>query len=297
MTPAEVRATIASHLRPTRIIDGGALASGLTLVSEIGQHTGSFKARGALGAASYSSAPHLLTASSGNFGAALAWAAARSGRRCTVVMPASSVARKIEAVRAYGATVELVDTATSSRAEKLAAVAAATPGGEVLSPYDDDRVIFGNSTLGHELFAAGAFDAIVVPVGGGGLASGIVVARDELDLPTPVFGAEPALGDDGARSLARGVLVANEREPATICDGARTLSLGERNFAILRHGLAAMLTVDDDAVSAAMTALDALGITAEPTGALAVAALQQNRSRFGGQRIACILSGGNRAPG
>lgn len=295
MTPTlpAIVGAIGPELVPTTILE----LPGLGLIAhELLQHTGSFKARGALAAVRFSTARHLCTASSGNFGAALAWAAAREGRACTVVMPDRSVQKKIDAVRRFGATVELIDTTRVSRLDRLREVAAALDDAEAISPYDDDRVILGNATLGLELLTARPdLDVILVPVGGGGLASGLCVARDELGRPTRIVGCEPLLGNDGARSLAAGRIVANDREPATICDGARTLALGARNFAILQRGLEAILEVDDDAVRGAMATLDAARLAAEPTGALAIAALQQNAARFAGQRVACVLSGGNRA--
>ena len=294
----EVRAALAGALRPTQL---NALASGphagpLLLASELGQHTGSFKARGALGAARFSTASHLLTASSGNFGAALAWAAAGAGRRCTVVMPDNSLERKVAAVRAHGAAVELIDTARISRVDRLRQLAAETPDSEAISPFDDERVIFGNATLGFEILAAmPTLDAILVPIGGGGIAAGLCVARDALGLPTQIYGCEPALGDDAARSLAAGRIIANPAEPATICDGARTISLGVRNFAILQRGLAGIFVVDDAAIHRALPDLAALGLAAEPTGALGFAALQQNSTVLHRRSVACVVSGGNRA--
>lgn len=291
---------IADKLRPADLSCnaelGAALGCSLLFASDIQQHTGSFKARGALAAVRFASAGHVVTASSGNFGAALAWAAAKAGKRCTVVMPHNSVARKIDAVRSHGATVDLIDTTVISRTARLNQVVAGLADAEAISPYDDERVIFGNATLGTAILTTDPqLDAIVVPIGGGGLASGLCVARDHLGRKTRIYGCEPALGDDAARSLAAGHIVANAFEPATICDGARTLSLGVRNFAILQHGLAGMFTVDDDAVRAAMARLDGVGLAAEPTGALAFAALQQNAEIFSGQRVACVVSGGNRA--
>src|SRR6202022_4480078 len=105
------------------------------------QHTGSFKFRAALAAALHSPAPRLLTASSGNFGAALALAAARAGKGCTVVMPAQSAAVKIAAVRHYGAVVDLIDTARTSRGARVAELRQEDPEAQVVSPYDDPHVI------------------------------------------------------------------------------------------------------------------------------------------------------------
>jgi threonine dehydratase len=272
----------------------GSVGASIVLVSETFQHTGSFKFRAALAAALGSTAPRLLTASSGNFGAALALAAARTGKRCMVVMPKQSSSVKIDSVRAYGADVDLIDTARTSRTARVRELHQRDPSAEVISPYDDPRVVAGNATLGEELFAAGGFDCVVVPVGGGGLSSGLVVARDMLSPGCPIFGAEPVLANDAARSLRDGTLRSNAGEAPTLCDGARTLSLGELNFAILRTGLSAIVEVEEGRVRDAVRLLFlGANLKAEPTGALALAAVLQAPERFAGRRVACIVSGGN----
>ncbi|MBI3889921.1 MAG: pyridoxal-phosphate dependent enzyme [Candidatus Wallbacteria bacterium] len=267
----------------------------VTLALEVFQHTGSFKFRAALAAALGSHAPRLLTASSGNFGAALALAAARTGKQCTVVMPDRSANVKIAAVRGYGASVDLVDTEQKTRAARLAELAAADPEAESISPYDDPRVVAGNSTLGREILEqVPAQDCVVVPVGGGGLASGVVLARDLLGASCSVVGAEPVLANDAARSLREGTVCVNDREPPTLCDGARTLSLGKLNYSILSSGLAGIVEVEEQNISRAVRMLfEAANVKAEPTGALALAALLQDPARFAGKRAVCIVSGGN----
>ncbi|HEX9508770.1 MAG TPA: pyridoxal-phosphate dependent enzyme [Myxococcales bacterium] len=264
------------------------------LVSETFQHTGSFKFRAATSVALHSPAAHLLTASSGNFGAALAWAARETGKRCTVVMPAQSAQVKIDAVRSAGAAVELIDTAKISRSQRVEQLQDQDPKAQVVSPYDDPHVVAGNSSLAAELFARETPDCIIAPVGGGGLSSGIVVARDFLGVSCPVIGAEPALANDAARSLREGNLCRNALEPDTLCDGARTLSLGKLNFEILREGLSSMIEVEEAQVVRAVKMLFELAnLKAEPTGALSVAAMLQSPTRFAGKRVACVISGGN----
>jgi threonine dehydratase len=295
-----------SHVRPTTSIESERFdrAVGhslhILLVSETFQHTGSFKFRAAMSVALHSHATKLLTASSGNFGAALAAAAARTGKSCTVVMPARSAEVKVAAVRSYGATVDLIDTSRVTRAARVEELRRADPSATVVSPYDDAHVIAGNASLGWEIFGLPAEqhpDAVVVPVGGGGLASGIVVARNALATSRPVWGAEPLLANDAARSFRSGHLESNDvPEPATICDGARTPSLGKRNWEILRpgRGLKGIVEVDDAIVTRAVRMLfETANLKVEPTGALAVAALLTAADKFAGKRVACVISGGN----
>ena len=259
-------------IRPTTFIESARLASrlgaSLTLASETFQHTGSFKFRAAYNLALNVDNEAILTASSGNFGQALAYACQLLGKRCTVVMPETSARVKIEAVRGYGATVDLVDTRTVGRSERVAQLAAAIDDVYVASAYDDQFVIDGNATLGDEL-APHDFDAIVVPVGGGGLISGISKALCRHGAQTQVIGAEPLLGNDAARSLREGRIVANESEPATIADGARTLSLGRHNWEIIKSGVREITEVADEKIAAAVRHYFALAnLKCEPTGAM-----------------------------
>ncbi|HET7600388.1 MAG TPA: pyridoxal-phosphate dependent enzyme [Gemmatimonadales bacterium] len=290
--------------RPTTFIRAPRLSERLgaevTLATETFQITGSFKFRAAYRVAASVEARELIAASSGNFGQALAAACRLFGKRCTIVMPAGSARVKIEAVCAAGGVVELVDTARTSRAERVRRLAAERPNAYVASAYDDPLVIAGNATLGAELAAeavrAGGFEAVIAPVGGGGLSAGIVVGLRAAGDATPVWGAEPALGNDAAESLRQGRLVANPSEPATLADGARTLSLGAHNWTVLRTGLAGIVEVGEDAIAESVRLLFSLAnLKAEPTGALAVAALLAAAGRWRG-RVCCVVSGGNVDP-
>jgi len=288
--------------RPTTFVRAPRLArelgADLLLVAESFQETGSFKFR----AASHvvASAPNELfvTVSSGNFGQALARAAALAGKRAIVAMPAQSARVKVDAVRGWGALVELIDTAKISRTERLAQLAAEHPDAYVASPYDDPLVIAGNASLGREIAAhAPDLDAVVTPVGGGGLASGLVVGLREAGARAAVWGAEPLLANDAARSLRSGRIESNATEPATLADGARTHSLGRHNWPILRDGLAGIVEVPESAIRAAVRLLFTLAnLKAEPTGALSAAALLVEGERFRGRRVACVVSGGNVDP-
>ncbi|MBX3075210.1 pyridoxal-phosphate dependent enzyme [Candidatus Obscuribacterales bacterium] len=272
------------------------LGTRVLIASETFQHTGSFKFRAAYNVALSSSAPHLVTASSGNFGQALAYACQLTGKKCTVVMPETSTKSKIEAVEGFGGEIRLVDVGVKSRGEWLLDVLIEL-GTEVesVSPYDDERVIEGNSTLADELVNyKDDFDSVIVPIGGGGLSAGLIEGFKRNGVDVKVFGAEPKLGNDAAQSLAKGEIVSNEKEPATIADGARTLSVGKHNFPILKSGLNEILEVEEDEIVAAMRLLFMqANLKCEPTGALSLAALMANKERFEHKKPLVIVSGGN----
>jgi threo-3-hydroxy-L-aspartate ammonia-lyase len=288
--------------RSTTIIDSPRLSKrlGATLVlaSETLQYTGSFKFRAGYNVAANVRERHVLTASSGNFGQAIALACSLFNKRCTVVMPTTAPKVKVDAVREYGAEVDLVDVAKKGRLERLAELAREFPDAYVASPYDDMLVIEGNSTLGAELFNLDLnLDFIVAPIGGGGLTSGLVKAAERSGTKTQVIAAEPALANDAAESFRAGHLVARADESATIADGAGVLRLGDRNWEILSAGLAGVIEVSEEQIEEGVRLLFALAnLKAEPTGALALGAVLADRDRFAGKRVCCVISGGNADP-
>jgi len=293
---------LAELARPTTIIDAPRLAKrlgiDLFLASETFQHTGSFKFRAAYNVASRVPNPLVIAASSGNFGQALAYACSLVGKSSVIVMPSASAEVKVNAVREYGGQVEFVDVRVKSRAARVQELAREHPEAYVASAYDDPLVIEGNSSLGSELAALDRpMDCIVAPVGGGGLTSGLVMGirhSSQARQTIQVVGAEPAIANDAARSLKAGHIVRNESEPQTIADGARTLSLGEHNWAILREGLKGIVEVPEEKIAEAVRLLFALAnLKVEPTGALSVAALLAEPDRFRYQTVCCVVSGGN----
>ena len=289
-------------VRPTKFIPCPALServnADVTLASETFQQTGSFKFRAAYHLASHMPNAHLAASSSGNFGQALALACRMLGKRCTIVMPGTSARVKVDAVRRYGATVRLIDTATVSRAQALREIAAADPDVYSTNAYDNALIIAGNASLGREIGSvAPAFDAVIVPVGGGGLSSGVIVGLRELGVPALVYGAEPEIANDAARSLRAGRIIANESEPQTIADGARTISLGALNWPILNERMAGILEASEAEIRSGVRFLfREANLKAEPTGALSVAALLRHPDAFRGQRVCCVVSGGNVDP-
>ena len=249
-----------------------------------------------------SKAEHLVTISSGNFGQALAAACESEGRKCTVLMPATSARVKVEAVKSFGARAELVDVTAKTRNQWLEEFIASRQAAgeneiEVVSPFDDDRVIEGNSSLVDDLVPySDRFDTVLIPVGGGGLASGVVQGLQRNSLSCTVYGVEPSIADDAARSLKEGRLVANETEPLTIADGVRTLSLGERNWKILKDGLNGVLTVEEKEIEEAVRLYYELAnLKVEPSGALSLAALKKYRATelLADRKPLVIVSGGN----
>lgn len=282
-------------IRPITIIEATRLSKhlGLNVViaSETFQHTGSFKFRGALNVACHVSEDLLITSSSGNFGMALAYACLLRKKSCIVVMPSDSAIVKVEGVREYGGQVEFVDVRVKSRTQRVAELKQQHPHAYVAMAADDDLAIEGYSSLGKELATLG-LDTIVVPVGGGGLMSGTILGAGERRIR--ILGAEPLLANDAARSLQADALIANVQEQQTIADGARALSLGRRNWEIIRRARPAIVAIPEQTICEAVRLLFRLAnLKVEPTGALGLAALITQPELFRDQLVCCVVSGGN----
>jgi len=293
--------TLPRYLRPVLLLSSPVLSAqlgcDLLIATETFQHTGSFKFRAAYNLLSSIPQRSVVAASSGNFGQAVAYASKLLGKTSTVVMPQTSAQVKVAAVRSYGGIADLIDVHQVSRADRVKQLLEQQPEAFQAQAYDDYRVVAGNSTLGKDILTVANVDVILVPVGGGGLSSGVVVARDHLSAKTEIIGAEPLPGNDAARSLRTGQLVHNEQEPPTVADGARTLSLGQLNWEILRQGLADIIEVPDALTLEALRSYFLYAnLKVEPTGALALGALMAHPERFRGKRVCCIVSGGNVDP-
>jgi threonine dehydratase len=260
------------------------------------QKVGAFKFRGACNAvmslSDEDAARGVATHSSGNHAAALALAARLRGIRAQVVMPRTSRAIKKAAVAGYGAEITECEPTLAAREETLAAIVAASAA-TFIHPYNDLRVIAGQGTAALELIEeVDGLDVILVPVGGGGLASGTAVAAAALSPRTVVWGVEPAGADDAARSLAQGAIVPSVA-PRTIADGLLT-SLGEHAFALLRALAAGIVTVSEDAIVAAMRhSWERMKVLVEPSSAVPFAALLERKVDVAGKRVGIIVSGGN----
>jgi len=260
------------------------------------QRCGVFKARGACNAVlsleQGRAAGGVVTHSSGNHAAALARAATIRGIPAHIVMPHNSLPNKIAAVRALGVTPVLCEPDAGSRA-KMADEIQRRTGATLIHPYNDPAIIAGQGTVGLEILEQlEAIDSVVVPVGGGGLLSGILIAIKALRPGVRVIAAEPAWADDAARSLRSGKIEMPTRYD-TIADGLRT-PLGELTFSVMQSLLDDLLLVDEEAIEQATRAIAAKArLIAEPSGAVALAAVTQDRSRFRGQQVVVVISGGN----
>jgi len=291
--------TLIEAIRPTTFVESEKLSkllnTDVTLVSETFQHTGSFKFRAAYNLALNVPNEEILTASSGNFGQALAFACQLLNKKCTVVMPEISAKVKIDAVRSYGATVDLIDTRFVGRAERVSQLAEKMTDAYLASAYDDLLVIEGNSTLGDEIANYQTdFDLVIVPIGGGGLISGISQGLCRNGRQARLIGAEPLLGNDASRSLKAGKIIKNESEPQTLADGARTVSLGEHNWKIIEKGVVDILEISEEKIAEGVRVLFShANLKVEPTGALSLGAILEKREIFVDKRIACVVSGGN----
>ncbi len=266
------------------------------------QRTGSFKLRGATNAVLRLSEAQLaagvVTYSSGNHGQALACAAAASGVRATVFMPADAPRIKVESTRRWGADIVHYDRVRDDRAA-LATIHADRTGAVLVPPFDHPDVIAGQGTLALELAqdAPAPMDALLVCTGGGGLIAGSALAMSGVSPATKVIAVEPEGWDDTARSLAAGKRVANPPGGSALCDALMAAEPGELTFAINRKRLAGSAVVSDAEVLAAMAwAFAHLKLVVEPGGAVALAALLAGRWTARDRTVGIVLSGGNVDP-
>ena len=277
------------------------------LKAESLQPIGAFKLRGAYNAvatlAPDERARGVITYSSGNHAQGVARAARLLGVGAVVVMPSDAPAIKRERVAADGAQIVVVGTASDER-QQVAESIAAERGLAIIPPFDDDRIIAGQGTVGLEIVEDLPDVAIVlVPIGGGGLASGVATAVKALRPEAQVVGVEPELAADAKASLAAGEIVRWPAEAVsrTIADGTRTQSLGERTFAHLRANLDAIVTVTEEEIAAAVRlASERTRLVVEPSGALSIAALAFHASELGldpaAGPVVAVVSGGNVDP-
>ncbi|MEO8566125.1 MAG: pyridoxal-phosphate dependent enzyme [Betaproteobacteria bacterium] len=279
----------------SRSLDAAAEAT-LFFKCENLQKVGAFKARGACNAVfsldDAEARRGVVTHSSGNHGAAVAWAAARRGIPAWVVMPENSARIKKAAVQGLGATVRFCAPTLEARDTTCAAVQAET-GALLVHPYDDWRVIAGQGTAALELLEeVPDLDAVITPVGGGGLLSGTAIASRGIKPSIDVYGAEPAGADDAWRSLQSGHIVP-QTDPRTIADGLRS-SLGVKTFAVLSTLVDAIGTTSEQAIVQAMRLTwDKLKLIIEPSSAVPLAALLERKLPVAGRRVGIVISGGN----
>jgi threonine dehydratase len=304
LTPADIlaaRERIAGDVYRTPMLSAariGAMAGvSLRLKAELLQKTGSFKVRGALNTIRQLSDAErsrgVVGVSAGNHAQALAWAARAAGTKCTVVMPQHASQAKLDATRGYGA--EVIQHEWGSAMFDKARELGERHGYVFIHPFDDPRVVAGAGTTGLEMLEdAPDVDAIVVPVGGGGLLSGIAVAARHLKPSVKVFGVEPAGAQALRRSLDAGRVTAID-PPSTIADGLAAPMTSELPLWAAQRYVDDVVVVSDEEIARAMgVILSSAKLLAEPAGAAAVAALLSGRLPVAaGSRVACVVSGGN----
>ena len=260
------------------------------------QKIGAFKIRGGMNASLSLDANQLkngvATHSSGNHAQALAYAAKMLGIKAYIVMPKSSPQVKVDAVRGYGAEVIICEANQVARETALKEVVEKT-GAEFIHPYDDDRVITGQATCVKELLEeVPQLDAVITPVGGGGLLSGTCLGAHYYKPSMKVYAGEPEGAADAILSIQSGKV---EKAPFinTIADGLMT-TLSERTLAIIKEHVTAILLVSDDEIKAALRLVyERMKIIVEPSCVVPLAAAIRNKELFQGKNVGIILSGGN----
>lgn len=281
---------------PSRTLDE-LVGANVWLKVEAFQRGGAFKIRGAYNAISSldpaTLANGVCAVSSGNHAQAVALAAGLCGTRAVILMPSDAPALKRAATEARGAEVITFDRYRDDR-EQLVRELAAERDLTLVHPFDDRLVMAGQGTVALELLdQVQALDAVVVPVGGGGLISGIATVVKALSPGTRVIGVEPLASDDVARSLASGRRERVEVR-ATIADGQQTPTPGELTWPVIQRLVDDVVTVSDEQIIAAMRLLfERCKLVAEPSGATGLAALLAGTVSLAGKRVAVIISGGN----
>ena len=260
------------------------------------QRVGAFKFRGAANAVlsliEQDNLKAVATHSSGNHAQALALAAKMNNVPAYVVMPSNSPQVKKDAVAGYGANITFCEPTLQARESTLEKIIEQT-GAVFIHPYDNFDVISGQGTAAYELLdEIENLDYIITPVGGGGLLSGTLITAKELSPDTKVVAAEPLGADDAFRSLQSGKLQPS-LNPDTICDGLLT-SLSEMTFEIIYNNVHRIMKVSDEAVINAMRLIwERMKIIVEPSAAIVLGAVLENKIVFNNKRIGLILSGGN----
>ena len=260
------------------------------------QKVGAFKARGAcnalFGLVDAEAAKGVATHSSGNHAAALSYAAMRRGAAATVVMPHNAPAAKKAAVESYGGKIVECEPTQAAREAALQQIVDET-GADAVHPYDDERVIAGQGTCMLELLdQASELDAVVMPIGGGGLVSGSCLTLSELAPGVEIIAAEPASADDAYRSLEAGHIVEQDGQQS-VADGLRT-NLKPRTWHFVSNFVSKILLASEAEILDAMyLTWQRMKIIIEPSSAVPLAVMLKNPDLFSGKRVGVILTGGN----
>ena len=268
------------------------------------QPIGSFKLRGAYNKiATLSDAERqrgVITYSSGNHAQGVAFAARAMGVKACIVMPRNAPKIKMDATKALGAEVVTVGLASSERRIKAEELAR-EHGYAIVPPYDDEQIIAGQGTVGVEIYEdLPEADVVLVPIGGGGLISGVSAALRMSGSRAKIIGVEPELANDAQQSLRAGKIVTlpAERVSSTLADGLRTQSIGNLNFEVVRQYVDDIITVDEDEIREAMRRMmSEMRLVAEPSGAVTFAAyLFHEKQLPPGRNVVAVMSGGNVEP-
>lgn len=296
----EAHERIAPHVHRTPILTSqfmnGLAGAELFFKCENFQKAGAFKARGAsnavFGLSDEQASKGVATHSSGNHGQSLAYAAARRGIACTVVMPRTAPKAKMDAVAGYGARVVECEPSNASREEAIAAVLAET-GAELVHPFNDGRVIAGQGTCARELTEqVDGLDAVIAPIGGGGMISGTCLTLSTIVPHVKIYAGEPEQADDAYRSLKAGHIITDDA-PVTVADGLK-VSMKELTWHFVSRHVTDILTVSEEEIVETMKLIwQRMKIIAEPSSAVPLAAVLKNRDIVAGKRVGVIITGGN----
>ncbi len=260
------------------------------------QKAGAFKVRGAsnavFGLPDDMLAKGVATHSSGNHALSLSYAAGRRGIPCTVVMPRTAPQAKKDAVIGYGGKIVECAPSTSSREAIFAEVVKET-GAEFVHPYNDPRVIAGQGTCSRELIEqVDNLDAVIAPIGGGGMISGTCLTLSNLAPNVKIYAAEPEQADDAARSFKAGHIIADDA-PETVADGLK-VPLKELTWHFVSNHVTDILTASEDEIIEAMKLIwKRMKIVMEPSSAVPLATILKNKNLFAGKRVGIIITGGN----
>lgn len=260
------------------------------------QKAGAFKVRGAsnavFGLKDEQVKKGVATHSSGNHGLSLSYAAGRRGIPVTVVIPRTAPEAKKEAMRGYGATVVECEPSTSSR-EAVFAEVVAESGADFVHPYNDPRVIAGQATCSLELHEqVGELDAVIAPIGGGGMVSGTCLTLSNISPKTEIYAAEPEQADDAYRSFKAGHIIADDA-PVTIADGLKVPLKEHTWHFVSNHVTDILLASEQEIIDAMYIMWQRMKIVMEPSSAVPLATIIKNKNVFKGKRVGVIITGGN----
>ena len=291
---------ISDHIHNTPILTSDSLdnelGSNLFFKCENFQKTGSFKIRGATNSILQLNDTEIkngiITTSSGNHGAAVAFIADKIGTSSKIIMPNNTPKNKIENVQRYGGEIFYCEPNIKSREDTLEKMIQKS-GGSIIHPYNDEKIIAGQGTAAKELIEkVPDLDTIICPVSGGGLLSGTLLAAKDLKPDIKVFGAEPENADDTYRSILNNKIMSNETTD-TIADGLRA-QVGTVTFPIIKENVDKILLVSEEMIISSMYMIwQRLKIIIEPSCSIVLAALMLNSNKFLNKKVGLILTGGN----